>query len=111
MHARLLGAALAALALIAATAPARTQPEIDRYATAMMSADDVVRAKRCAPPFGCRPRPERRKAASLAFGLSDLATRAGRYLGGNPTGWARVWCGVFMRMIVPRDPGPAFNAA
>jgi hypothetical protein len=41
----------------------------------------------------------------------DLAWRAGRHLGTNPTGWARVWCGKFLRMVVPRDPGPAFNVA
>ena len=43
--------------------------------------------------------------------VGGLAERAGRYLGTNPTRWARVWCGRFLRMIVPRDPGPAFNVA
>jgi hypothetical protein len=110
---RFFGAALTALALLAVVTPARAQLDVDRYAVAMMSASDVISAKRCAPPFGCRRKPERRQVAFLpaTFAFTDLAARAGQYLGGNPTGWARVWCGVFMRMIVPQDPGPAFNAA
>lgn len=43
--------------------------------------------------------------------FSGLAARAGQYLGTNPTGWARVWCGKFLRLIVPRDPGPAYDVA
>ena len=42
---------------------------------------------------------------------SSLVSEARRYLGRNPTGWARVWCGRFLRMVVPSDPGPAFNVA
>ncbi|HWL31214.1 MAG TPA: CHAP domain-containing protein [Xanthobacteraceae bacterium] len=32
----------------------------------------------------------------------SLVARAARYIGTNPTGWARVWCGRFMAMIAPR---------
>jgi hypothetical protein len=123
MHARRsLGAALAALALLSVTIPAaahRAPPAAgpasalpdDRFPVqlALMSASDVVRAKRCAPPFGCRR--ERPARSSTIVPFSDLAARAAAYLGRNPTGWARVWCGKFLRMIVPSDPGPAFNAA
>jgi hypothetical protein len=106
---RYLGAALAALALFSIATSARAQLDSDRFAVAAMSASDVTRAKRCAPPFGCRRAPVQKAASFGSFG--DLAARAGAYLGGNPTGWARVWCGKFMRMIVPQDPGPAFNVA
>jgi hypothetical protein len=119
MHARrYLGAALAALALLSATpadarraSPAPEPAPVvadDRFPhqLAMMSASDVTRAKRCAPPFGCRRDPRQPWA-----GVSDLAARAAVYLGGNPTGWARAWCGKFLRMVVPQDPGPAFDRA
>lgn len=45
------------------------------------------------------------------FGFGGIAARARQYVGTNPTGWMRIWCGRFMRMVVPRDPGPAFNLA
>jgi uncharacterized protein (TIGR02594 family) len=38
---------------------------------------------------------------SGTYGGSDLVTRARQYMGTNPTGWARVWCGRFMAMIAP----------
>jgi uncharacterized protein (TIGR02594 family) len=31
----------------------------------------------------------------------DLIARARAYIGTNPTGWSRVWCGRFMAMIAP----------
>lgn len=51
------------------------------------------------------------QAAPQSLFGGKLADRAGRYIGTNPTGWMRVWCGRFLRMIVPSDPGPAFDAA
>lgn len=33
-------------------------------------------------------------------GSRPLASIAGRYLGTNPVGWGRVWCGMFLRMVV-----------
>lgn len=93
---------LAVLAMAGAlfhVVPAQAQTD-ERYPVA-----DVVAAKRCAT---CK--------RHVSFGLASifggsLAERAGRYVGTNPTGWARVWCGRFLRLIVPRDPGPAFDAA
>lgn len=51
--------------------------------------------------------------AQAAFPVFEipLLARAARYLGGNPTGWGRVWCGRFMRMVVGHDPGPRYNLA
>jgi uncharacterized protein YceK len=116
MRALLVTLALAgAIAAGCASARAQTIPD-ERYSVAMMSAADVIRALRCAPPFGCkrqRAKPQRAGedfTFSLVFG-GGLASRAGRYLGRNPTGWTRVWCGKFLRMIVPSDPGPSFDAA
>jgi hypothetical protein len=119
MHARrYLGAAMAALALLPVTPAAATPPPHlagpasamadDRFPIqlAIMSASDVTRAKRCAPPFGCR-----RDRRLPSAGGGDLAARAAVYLGRNPTGWARAWCGKFLRMIVPHDPGPTFDLA
>ena len=31
----------------------------------------------------------------------DLASKARAYMGTNPTGWRRVWCGRFMAMVAP----------
>lgn len=31
---------------------------------------------------------------------NNIVSVAGRYLGGNPTGWAHVWCGEFMGIVV-----------
>lgn len=53
----------------------------------------------------------RRLSNSVSTAGVPLLASAARYLGGNPTGWARVWCGRFMRMIVGRDPGPRYNLA
>jgi len=98
-----------AIAAGCAAARAQAMPD-ERYSVAMMSASDVIRALRCAPPFGCeRQRSKRRTNAPFSFG--ELAARAAQYLGRNPTGWTRVWCGRFLRMIVPADPGPSFDAA
>jgi hypothetical protein len=99
-------------AMAAGCVAARAQAVADeRYSVAMMSASDVIRALRCAPPFGCerqRSKPQRTDAP-LRFG--ELAARAAQHLGRNPTGWARAWCGRFLRLIVPSDPGPSFDAA
>lgn len=35
------------------------------------------------------------------WGGSDLVVRAKQYMGTNPTGWGRLWCGRFMAMIAP----------
>lgn len=45
---------------------------------------------------------------------SQLASIAGRYLGGNPTGWSHNWCGLFMGMIAKQaglNPPPGYMAA
>jgi CHAP domain-containing protein len=34
-----------------------------------------------------------------AYASAPVST-ARRYLGGNPTGWAHVWCGAFMRLVM-----------
>ena len=42
------------------------------------------------------------------FGGSDLVSEARRYLGGNPTGKASLWCGNFMNLVLDRT-GHAHN--
>lgn len=39
-------------------------------------------------------------AASWLPPASNLAAIAQRYIGGNPTGWARVWCAQFLNAFV-----------
>jgi uncharacterized protein (TIGR02594 family) len=36
------------------------------------------------------------------FGSSDLVAEARQYIGGNPTGRGRLWCGAFMDMVLKR---------
>ena len=98
---RLLGAAAAALCLML-TAPTADARDARRAADAAVMVDDRYPHLRTPEAF----------ATARAWPVSGgLAEKAARYLGGNPTGWARRWCGRFLRMIVPRDPGPAFDRA
>ena len=39
---------------------------------------------------------------SVSAGSSDLVSEARRYLGGNPTGRASLWCARFMNMVLAR---------
>jgi uncharacterized protein (TIGR02594 family) len=39
-------------------------------------------------------------ATSTGFGSSSVVAEARRYLGGNPTGRARLWCARFMNMVL-----------
>jgi uncharacterized protein (TIGR02594 family) len=41
-------------------------------------------------------------AMSGGFGSSDLVSEARRYLGGNPTSRASLWCARFMNMVLQR---------
>lgn len=123
-------AALAAVIIAASTLAAAAQPiRDDRYFVAWGGmGQDVIKAMRCAHR-PCRhvtrqrhrsraprtvpvpkPRPKalarglveevQKGAAEAAKPISGLAAVAGRYLGGNPTGWRRAWCGNFMRLVV-----------
>lgn len=47
-----------------------------------------------------RPRSVR-VARAPVFAASGLVERARAYMGTNPTGWSRVWCGRFMAMVAP----------
>jgi uncharacterized protein (TIGR02594 family) len=40
---------------------------------------------------------------SGGFGSSNVVAEARRYLGGNPTGRARLWCARFMNMVLQRS--------
>jgi uncharacterized protein (TIGR02594 family) len=42
-------------------------------------------------------------AAPSGFGSSDVVAEARRYIGGNPTGRARLWCARFMNMVLQRS--------
>jgi hypothetical protein len=115
MLARLIGAALAVLCLtLLAASPADARRARHHHArpVAHVTAPDptgyVVDDR--FPHLRMPEATATARAWPRVFG-GGLAARAGRYLGTNPTGWRRVWCGRFLRMIVPRDPGPAFDAA
>jgi uncharacterized protein (TIGR02594 family) len=42
-------------------------------------------------------------ATSGGFGSSDVVAEARRYIGGNPTGRASLWCARFMNMVLQRS--------
>ena len=77
---------------VAARAQVMAQVMADeRYSVAMMSASDVIRALRCAPPFGCKRQRSKPQRANTPFSFSfadGLAARAAPHLGRNPTGIA-----------------------
>ena len=88
----LLATLAAAGAIVTGCVPARAQVMADeRYSVAMMSASDVIRALRCAPPFGCKRQRSKPQRANTPFSFSfadGLAARAAPHLGRNPTGIA-----------------------
>jgi hypothetical protein len=105
MHARLCAALAALCLMIVAAQPAdasRSRPVAKAPDPTGYMVDDRYPHLRM---------PEAAATARAWRGVGGAAERAGRYLGTNPTGWARVWCGRFLRMIVPSDPGTAFNVA
>lgn len=51
------------------------------------------------------------RADTQSFGTGNIIDTARRFLGGNPTRMARQWCGAFLRLVVPHDPGASFNLA
>lgn len=72
---------------------------------------DVTRAMQRKPARAKKQRQQRQprqlaEPLTLARGFANevastgLGAIAGRYLGGNPTGWRRLWCGNFMRLVV-----------
>ena len=46
--------------------------------------------------------PEALSSAAASGGSSDVVSEARRYLGGNPTGRASLWCARFMNMVLSR---------
>lgn len=44
-------------------------------------------------------------------GMGTLVARARAYMGTNPTGWSRLWCGKFMEMIAPSAAARISNPA
>jgi uncharacterized protein (TIGR02594 family) len=42
-------------------------------------------------------------AATTGFGASDVVSEARRYIGGNPTSRASLWCARFMNMVLERS--------
>ena len=120
MHTRrFLGAALAALCLIPITnaADARRAKRVSMAPIPVAGAvvDDRFAHLRLPEAYATTRAWPKSKHTHQKWepvsAIGGLAARAGQYLGGNPTGWARAWCGKFLRMIVPSDPGPAFNVA
>lgn len=50
------------------------------------------------------PLPRHRPVSAAHAGNGHfLVERARRWLGTNPTGWARLWCGRFMAMVAPNS--------
>jgi uncharacterized protein (TIGR02594 family) len=75
------------------------------------AAQAKVEIKPEAKPKSTR-RAERHRAAAVkdphglhamaSVSSNDLITEARKYLGGNPTGWARDWCGKFLDMVLKK---------
>ena len=67
-----------AIAAACVPAHARTVPD-ERHLLAMMSASDVVRSLRCAPPLGCRREPPKTQhPKQQRSGCHDRTAGAGR---------------------------------
>lgn len=114
-------ASLLALTILAIASPANartspvSQPSWDRhdvrgsFPIAAVDTTAPVRVKRTKHYRQHRDRVPRnyashkreRAVASIAEPTGDLVAKARAYLGTNPTGWSRVWCGKFMAMIAP----------
>lgn len=58
----------------------------------------VAEARRHHHVIAAAPQP----VSFWADGGGGLIREARRHLGGNPTGWARVWCGRFLDMVLRR---------
>jgi uncharacterized protein (TIGR02594 family) len=61
-------------------------------------------ASKKAPKVAAKPKAAQRPPVSQAEAVqpSNLVATARQYLGTNPTGWARLWCGRFMAMVAPQ---------
>ena len=123
---RMLCAAAAALVLLMSPADAAARPHVyyrvkcvGLYCAPVL---EPTPPRNAAPHRGRRqidaqqPRARLRHAAPTAPPTPDISVRfderwpspaggapvaiARRYLGGNPTGWARAWCGAFMRLVM-----------
>jgi uncharacterized protein (TIGR02594 family) len=71
---------------------ARTAPASDGF--------ESMRAQRFANAYASiAPR----DATSASFGSSNIVAEARRYLGGNPTGRASLWCARFMNLVLQRS--------
>lgn len=110
---------LAALTLVCATRNAEARPRhttsyvADQNCNILWPCEGVGPTARGlqierAMPFGkavqrYMPRVSSLGAPTPNFGYSSstLVDRARQFMGGNPTGWSRVWCGRFMAMIAP----------
>ena len=122
---RMLCAAAAALVLFASSANAEARPHVYYRVKCVglycWPVAESVPPRHATPPRGTRPIEARRHRARWRQSASDAATPsvdlgsdarwfspagstpvaiARRYLGGNPTGWARAWCGAFMRLVM-----------
>jgi uncharacterized protein (TIGR02594 family) len=71
---------------------ARTAPAFDGLAS--------TRAQRFANAYASIA-PQ--NSTSASFGSSNIVAEARRYLGGNPTGRASLWCARFMNMVLERS--------
>jgi uncharacterized protein (TIGR02594 family) len=71
----------------------RRQQALPRYATNEVQAGAVLSDAEKPAPIG---------SFTGLGGGSDLISEARRYLGGNPTGKASLWCGNFMNLVLQR---------
>jgi len=103
---RFIGAATAALVFVIAIETAQARNRLDPAPVPVAGAmiDDRFAHLRVPEAYASA-------RAAARTRPRDLVTYAARFLATNPTGWARAWCGRFLRMIVPADPGSAFDRA
>jgi uncharacterized protein (TIGR02594 family) len=78
----------------------RSHRGLVRYATNEVQAGAVISDAAKPSPIG----------SFTGLGGSDLITEARRYLGGNPTGKASLWCGNFMNLVLQRTGHKASNS-
>ncbi len=109
--------ALAAISAQAMAKPRKTQNITSAEPVASVNAEFSMQSPAVAPIIpmetpAVQSKSRRRGAAvavtptetavSTSFASSDVVAEARRYLGGNPTGWSRQWCGAFLDLVLKR---------
>lgn len=101
--------ALCSLAIVAVATPASARPHHGasrhhiHYAKHHVSKYHGHRSRQHARRGRYAVDAAQAESAPQGFGGSDIVSEARRYIGGNPTGRASLWCARFMNMVLQRS--------